>query len=127
MNGGILLDVFDTMYISVAVYGVAIAFAVLAVLVPDAGTARRLSLPSVSPLWLLVPVIVAAGLLATGRAGLLVMTTAGNTLPVFFLAQLVISAWVLWSYRRFPWFVVPLAVVSGWIQWSFVLDALVRG
>lgn len=119
MNLEALLDVFATPYLSVAIYGVAVAFAVLASLVPDSVTARRLSLDPVSPLWMVVPALAAAALLAAGRGRLLTLTVGSVTLPIVFLVQVVMSGWVLWGYRRFPWLVFPLALVLGWIQWTF--------
>ena len=127
MNTDALLAVFATPYISVAVYGVAVAFAVLASLVPDAVTARRLSLDPVSPLWLVVPALAAAALLASGRGRLLTLTVGSVTVPVLFLVQILVSGWVLWSYRRFPWLVFPLALVLGWIQWTFFLRVSAGG
>jgi hypothetical protein len=125
MNGGILLDVFDTMYISVAVYGVAISLTILAMLVRGPVTASRLPQESVSPLWLMVPALVAAVLLSSGRGELLAITVEGFTIPALFLAQIAVSAWLLRHYQRFPWLVFPLALVLGWIQWSFFLTATV--
>ena len=127
MNVEVLLGVFDTVNLSVATYGVAVAFAVLATLVPDRATAVRLSLSDISPLWLMVPVGVSAVLLASGRSKYLARTAAGETVPILVLAQIVISIWVVWGYRRFPWLVFPLAVVAGWIQWSFFLTGSVQG
>ena len=124
MNGGILLDVFDTMYLSVAVYGVAIALSILAMVVRQpATTVGKHAQQSVSPVWLVVPALVAAGLLSFGRGDLLAITVGGFTFPVLFVAQIAVSAWLLWQYLRFPWLVLPLAVVLGWIQWSFFLTA----
>ncbi len=121
MNTDALLAVFATPYISVAIYGVAVAFAVLASLVPDSVTARRLSIDPVSPLWLVVPALVAAALVASGRGQLLTLTAGGVTVPLLFLLQVLASGWVLWRFRRFPWLVFPLALVLGWIQWMFFL------
>jgi hypothetical protein len=123
VNFDTLLDVFATRYMSAAVYGVAVAIALLASLVPDAGAARRLSLAPISPLWLVVPALGAAGLIVTRRTDLLSFTVSGNSLPLLFLVQLLVSGWVLWGYRRFPWLVFPLAVVLLWIQWAFFLRA----
>jgi hypothetical protein len=118
-----LLSVFATRHLSVAVYGVAVAFAVLASLVPDAGTARRLGVAPISPLWLVVPTLGAAALIAARRADVLTLAVQGISVPALFLVQLLVSIWVVWGYRRFPWLVFPLAVMLGGIQWAFFLRA----
>lgn len=123
MNLDVLLDVFPTRFMSVAVYGVAVALAVLASLIPDAGMARRLGVAPISPLWLVVPALAAAGLIAARRAEVLTLTVRGIAVPTLLLAQILVSSWVLWGYRRLPWLVFPLAVVLGWIQWAFFLRA----
>jgi hypothetical protein len=116
----VLLDVYDTPYLSMATYGVALALVLLAVVAPARSAVVRRA-ESVSPLWLLVPALVAAALLVFGRQQLLVMTVDGTTIPVLFLIQVVVSVWVLWANRSFPYLVVLSAIVLGWIQWSFFL------
>jgi hypothetical protein len=123
----VLLRVFDTVYLSIATYGVALAFVLLAMLAPSRSALLRPSERAVSPLWLLVPAIVAAGLLSFKRYEPLALTVGGNTYPVLFVVQVVVSVWVLWRNRSFPWLVVPAALVLGWIQWSFFLAAQVAG
>lgn len=118
----ILLNVYETKYLSIATYGVALAFTLLAAFAPTRGALLRPQ-ESASPLWLLVPVLVVAGLLSVGRGDLLVVTVGANTLPTMFLIQVVVSLWVLWRNRGFPWLVVLAALASGWIQWSFFLAA----
>jgi hypothetical protein len=116
----VLLDVYDTPYLSMATYGVALALVLLAVVAPARSAVVRRA-ESVSPLWLLVPALVAAALLVFRRQQLLVMTVDGTTIPVLFLIQVVVSVWVLWANRSFPYLVVLSAIVLGWIQWSFFL------
>jgi hypothetical protein len=115
-----LLRVFDTVYLAIATYGVALALVFLAVLAPSRGV---LAGQSVSPMWLLLPAIAAAGLLSFQRYEALALTVGGTTYPILFLVQLLLSIWVLWRNRSFPWLVVPSALVLGWIQWSFFLAA----
>lgn len=121
----VLLRVFDTVYLSIATYGVAIALVLLAVLAPSRSALLRQSERAVSPLWLLLPALVAAGLLSFKQYELLAWTVGGNTYPILFLVQAVVSAWVVWSNRSFPWLVVPSALALGWIQWTFFLAAQV--
>jgi hypothetical protein len=116
----VLLDVYDTPNLSMATYGVALALVLLAVVAPARSAVVRRA-ESVSPLWLLVPALVAAALLVFRRQQLLVMTVDGTTIPVLFLIQVVVSVWVLWANRSFPYLVVLSAIVLGWIQWSFFL------
>ena len=116
----VLLDVYDTPYLSMATYGVALALVLLAVVAPARSAVVRRA-ESVSPMWLLVPALVAAALLVFRRQQLLVMTVDGTTIPVLFLIQVVVSVWVLWANRSFPYLVVLSAIVLGWIQWSFFL------
>lgn len=123
----VLLNVYDTVYLSIATYGVALALVLLAVLAPSRSALLRQSEHAVSPLWLLLPAFAAAGLLSFRRDELLAVTVGGTTYPVLFLIQVVVSVWVLWRNRGFPWLVVPSAVVLGWIQWSFFLSAQVAG
>lgn len=118
----VLLDVYDTVYLSVATYGVALALVLLAVLAPSRGAILRQS-EAVSPVWLLLPAFIAAGLLTFRRNELLAVTVGSSTYPILFLVQIVVSAWVLWKNRGFPWLVVPSALALGWIQWSFFLAA----
>jgi hypothetical protein len=118
-----LLYVYDTIYISIATYGVALAFTLLAVFAPTRSALVRQRDQSVSPLLLLVPALVSAGLLTYGRGDLLAVTAGANTFPTMFLIQIAVSLWVLWRNRSFPWLVVLAAIVLGWIQWSFFLAA----
>lgn len=118
-----LLKPFDTVYLAIATYGVALALVLLAVLAPSRAALVHQSQRAVSPLWLLLPAIAAAGLLWLQRLEPLALTVGGTTYPILFLVQLLVSIWVLWSNRSFPWLVVPSALVLGWIQWSFFLAA----
>ena len=118
----ILLNVYETKYLSIATYGVALAFTLLAAFAPTRGALLR-QRESASPLWLLVPLLVSAGFLSFGRGDLLVVTAGANTLPSMFLVQVMVSLWVLWRNRGFPWLVVLAALASGWIQWSFYMAA----
>lgn len=122
----ILLNVYDTKFLSIATYGVAVAFTLLATLAPTREVLVR-HRESASPLWLLVPVLVAAGFLSFGRADLLVLTAGANSLPGMFLVQVAVSLWVLWRNRSFPWLVVLAALAIGWVQWSFFMAAQVGG
>lgn len=122
----VLLDVYDTVYLSIATYGVAVALVLLAVLAPSRGAILRQS-EAVSPLWLLVPAFVAAALLSFRQNELLAVTVGGNTYPIMFLVQALVAAWVLWRNRGFPWLVVPSAIALGWIQWSFFQAAQATG
>lgn len=124
---GVLLNVYDTVYLSITTYGVALALVLLAVLAPSGRAILGQAEKVVSPLWLLLPAFVAAGLLSFRRNELLAVTLGANTFPILFLVQVVISAWVLWRNRSFPWLVVPSAIVLAWIQWSFFLAAQVTG
>jgi hypothetical protein len=119
----VLLDVYDNQYLSIATSGVALAFTRLATLAPARGAILRRRDRSVSPLWLLAPAVVAAGLLSLGRSELLAVTAGGNTLPAMFVVQVAVSGWVLWRNRDFPWLVVFAVVALGWIQWSFFMAA----
>ena len=122
----VLLRVFDTTYLAIATYGVALSFVLLSVLAPSRGELTRQSKEhAVSPLWLLLPAIAAAGLLSFKVNESLALTVGGNTYPILFLVQVLVSIWVLWRNRSFPWLVVPSALVLGWIQWSFFLAAQV--
>lgn len=123
----VLLGVFDTVYLAIATYGVALALVLLAVLAPSRSVLLRHSERSASPFWLLLPALIAAGLLSFRRHETLAMTFGGNTFPILLLVQVVVSVWVLWRNRSFPWLVVPAALVLGWIQWSFFLVAQVAG
>jgi hypothetical protein len=121
----VLLEVFDTPYMAIAIYGVALALVMLAVFAPSRSALLRGSDQKVSPLWLLLPALVAAALLVIRRTDVVAVTLGGTTYPALFLVQLVVSVWVLWRNRSFPWLVVPSAVAIGWIQWSFFLAAQV--
>jgi hypothetical protein len=121
----VLLRVFDTVYLAIATYGVALALVLLAVLAPSRSALLRQSERAVSPLWLLVPAFAAAGLLSFKQYELLAWTVGGNTYPILFVVQVVVSVWVVWRNRSFPWLVVPSAIALGWIQWSFFLTAQV--
>ena len=123
----VLLGVFDTEYLAIATYGVALALVLLAVLAPSRSALMHQSERAVSPLWLLLPAVVAAGLLSFKKYDPLALTIGGNTFPILLLAQAVVSAWVVLRNRSFPWLVVPSALVLGWIQWSFFLAAQVAG
>jgi hypothetical protein len=122
----VLLRVFDTVYLSIATYGVALALVLLSVLAPSRNALVRPTQHAASPFWLLLPAIAAAGLLSFKRYQPLALTFGGNTYPILLLVQILVSAWVLWRNRSFPWLVVPSALVLGWIQWSFFLAAQVR-
>ena len=121
----VLLRVFDSVYLAIATYGVALALVLLAVLAPSRGALRRPSERAVSPAWLLVPAIAAAGLLSFKQYEPLALTVGGQTYPILLLVQVLVSAWVVWGNRSFPWLVVPSALVLGWIQWSFFAAAQV--
>ena len=121
----VLLNVYATPYLAMATYGVAVAFVLLAVLAPSRGALQRQSEHAVSPVWLLLPALIAAGLLSVGKNELIAVSVGGNTYPTLFLIQIVVSVWVLWTNRSFPWLVVPSAIALGWIQWSFFLAAQV--
>ena len=121
----VLLRVFDTVYLAIATYGVAVALVMLSVLAPSRSALARPTERAVSPLWLLLPAIVAACLLAFKQYEPLALTVGGSTYPVMLVVQVLVSAWVLWRNRSFPWLVVPSALVLGWIQWSFFLYAQV--
>lgn len=121
----VLLKVFDSAYLAIATYGVALALVLLAVLAPSRGALQRPSERTVSPAWLLVPAVAAAGLLVLKHYDALALTVGGHTYPILLGIQVVLSAWVLWRNRSFPWLVVPSALVLGWIQWSFFLAAQV--
>ena len=122
---GVLLQVFDTVYLSIATYGVAVALVLLSVLAPSRSALVRPTERAVSPLLLLLPAIAAAGLLSFKQYKPLALTVGGSTFPILLVVQVLVSAWVLWRNRSFPWLVVPSALVLGWIQWSFFLYAQV--
>lgn len=121
----VLLRVFDTVYLAIATYGVAIALVLLSVLAPSRSALLRQSERAVSPLWLLLPAIAAAGLLSFEQNAPLAWSVGGNTYPMLFIVQVAVSAWVVWRNRSFPWLVVPSALALGWIQWTFFLAAQV--
>ena len=121
----VLLRVFDTVYLSIATYGVALALVLLSVLAPSRSALVRPTERAVSPMLLLLPAIAAAGVLAFKQYEPLALTVGSSTYPILLVVQVLVSAWVLWRNRSFPWLVVPSALVLGWIQWSFFLYAQV--
>jgi membrane protein YdbS with pleckstrin-like domain len=82
---------------------------------------------AVSPLWLLMPILLGFFLVRVGTDAGLLLSAFGVKVPVLMVLQLVVSGWIVYRYRHWPFCVVPLAVLCCLWQWGLLMGAVLEG
>jgi len=82
---------------------------------------------SVSPLWLLVPIVLGFFLVWWGNAAGIMVSAFGMRIPALLILQLVVAVWVVYRYRHWPYLVVPLAVLCCLWQWGLMMGVVLEG
>ena len=93
-----------------------------------AASARSTDLAAtVSPLWLLMPIVLGFFLVWWGNAAGIMVSAFGMRIPALLILQLVVAVWVVYRYRHWPYLVVPLAVLCCLWQWGLMMGVVLEG
>src|SRR5262245_52561106 len=98
---------FDSSAGPIAVYSLAILLAALAVWPPLRPDVAAVGNAAASPLWLLAPLALAFLLLVMGAGRVVAVQVAGRMIGPLLVLQILLSLWMLWRHRHFPWVVLP--------------------
>ena len=82
---------------------------------------------SVSPLWLLMPIVLGFFLVWWGNDAGILVGAFGMRVPALFILQLAIAIWVVYRYRQWPFLVVPLAALCCLWQWGLMMSVVLDG
>jgi hypothetical protein len=82
---------------------------------------------SVSPLWLLAPIVLGFVLVWWANASGIVVSVFGLKVPVLLLLQSGVALWVIYRHRRWPFLIVPLAAICVLWQWGLMMSVVVEG
>lgn len=82
---------------------------------------------SVSPLWLLMPIVLGFFLVWWGNNAGILVGAFGVKIPALLVLQLVVATWVIYQYRHWPFLVVPLAALCCLWQWGLMMSVVLDG
>ena len=124
-----LLDFLSTTTGGAMLIAATLGLALAAVTAPRWSTSARTAHreAAVSPLWLLMPIVMGFALVWWADDAGILLSAFGMKVPGLLVFQVLVALWILWRFRRWPFFVLPLAALCCLWQWGLMMGAVLDG